>query len=704
MKPTSAMKPISALVDPGPMRLRAEQAAEALSLPGTFVWLSGGQGAGRDVVLDALQSRFQDKLAVVRVAPLSSPDAVAHARLQLAVLARQGTTPLNLLVGSTHAALISNLSLLKESERILVLRMHPTWEVETSTAEQTIAERAANFLRELGAALKDVPLLRVLVLASSHRRGALRDLGQRANQEIALAIPQLAAGALEDEERWRTLRDNFRGIRDGLAGNRPTPLQLRLGVALVALGDSLSEVIQLLRSLVTQDQALLEPLIKRLRPLLAGHASAPILRRAAFARFSLPWDKLLTAVPDLEPVADLVRIGLGYETRDGRVRLSEPVRRALLSDNGGRERLAEPDLETHSRLERTWEQLDGALSPEMLQPAKVIPWLEKMHHRAHAGAQSREQLEQLDLPAPEFYWDLGRALSREQERFEDAAVVYRRCWEKFNHDDYAHHYYAWNLDRAARKPAEVEAHYRRAIHERPDNVWWHARLCTFLIHRARFHNAEEAFRQALRTLDPEEVEVRRDARFSRSLHRWVVEAWLGMGEVERAREVLALVPNEVVQTSDVLRALAVRVVDAVEATELGESVYPASLPLEDRWIQPAFIPDEEDGRPLVVWRPGRVRQVRAEGIELVYAESHATSDSRELHGLEFSRAEWHEYARGKQPQVDAFVIFAEYEGGLKRLFHWPARSPSANSPAVDEEFDSLRYVREWLGTVEASST
>jgi tetratricopeptide (TPR) repeat protein len=697
------MEPISALVDPGPMRLRAEQAAEALSLPGAFVWLSGGQGAGRDVALDALQSRFQDKLAVVRAVPLSSPDAVAHARVQLAVLARQGSTPLSLLAGSTHGALVSSLSLLKESDRILVLRMHSTWEVETSATEQTLAERAASFVRELGSALKDMPLLRVLVLASSHRRGALRDLGQRANQEFALAMPQLAAGAFEDEERWRTLRSPFRSIRDGLASDRPTPLQLRLGVALVSLGDSPLEVIRLLRSLVSQDQALLEPLIKRLRPLLAGHACAPVLRRAAFARFSLPWDKLLAAVPELKPVEDLVRAGLGYETHDGRVRLSEPVRRALLSDGEGKARLSEPELEAHSRFERAWEQLDGAGSPELLQPLKVIPWLEKVHHRAHAGVHTHEQLKQLDLPAPEFYWDLGRALSREQERFEDAAIVYRRCWEKFAHDDYAHHYYAWNLDRAALRPAEIEAHYRQALRERPDNVWWHARLCTFLIHRARFHDAEEAFRQALGALDPEEVEVRRDARLARSLHRWVAEAWLGLGEVERAQEVLALVPNEVVQTHDALRALTVRVADAVEATELGEPVYPSSLPLEDRWVQPAFVPDEEDGRTLVAWRPGRVRQVRAEAIELVYAESPTAPDSRELHGLQLSRSQWQEHARGKPPQADAFVILAEYQGGLNRLFHWPARGSGASGPAVDEEFDSLRYVRQWLGKAGTSS-
>lgn len=695
---------MAALVDTGPMRLKAHQTAEMLSRPESFVWLYGGQGAGRDVVLEMLQDRFSgDQLAIIRLAPLTSPDAVAHARLQLAVLAREGRASLELISGSTEETLASSLARLQQRDRILVLRTHPTWEGSVDI-EQTLADRAASFLRQLGSALKDVPSLRVLVLASSHRRGALRELGHRANREMALDPPVLGSGALEDESPWHTLVNDFRRVRDALAGNRPTPTQLRLGVALVSLGDSVSEVSRLLRLLVSREHAQLEPLIQRLSPLLARNDRAPILRRAAFARFTLPWDRLLAAVPELEDVADLVRVGLGYETTDGRVRLSEPVRRALLSVSPHDDRLGKADLETHARFEQAWTQLDGAVSPQQLESQRVIPWLEKMHHRAHAGGHTRQQLESLELPAPEFYWDLGRALSREQERFEDAALVYERCWKKFAHDDYAHHYYAWNLDRAAQKPEEVKAHYELAIRERPDNVWWHARLCTFLIHRARFREAEEAFRQALMTLDPSEVEVRRDSRFAHSLHRWVVEAWLGLGEIERAQEVLSLIPIEVVSGSNVLKALAARVADAVEAVELGESVYPASIPPEDRWRLPAFVPEEEDGHPLVAWRPGRLRQVDETGVELVYAESPAQPEARELHGLELSHAEWQALARGRNPQVDAFVIFAEYQGGSKRLFHWPAHSLAMLGPAVEQDFDPLRYVHQWLGTARPSST
>lgn len=688
---------MAALVDTGPMRLKAEQAADLLSLPKSFVWLYGGQGAGRDVVLEALQERFPDKLAVLRAAPLTSPDAVAHARLQLAVLARDSSISLDLLPGSTVETLAASLRHLQKRDRILVLRTHPTWD-DPGAVEQTLADRAASFIRQLGFALREVPMLRVLVLANSRRRGALRELGRRAQTELNLAIPELDARALEDETPWCSLSGDFRHVRDGLGGNRPTPSQLRLGVALVSLGDPPAEVARLLRSLVNQEHAQLEPLIQRLRPRLAHHGRAPILRRAAFARFALPWDKLLAAVPELEELEDLVRVGLGYETSDGRVRLSEPVRRALLSDGSRPERLADADLNTHARFAQTWAQLDGVASPQMLEPSRVIPWLEKMHHRCHSGGHTREYLETLDLPAPEFYWDMGRALSREQERFEDAALVYRRCWQKFEHDDYAHHYYAWNLDRAARQPEEVEHHYRLAIEERSDNVWWHARLCTFLIHRARFRDAEETFRQALVTLDPAEVEVHRDARFARSLHRWVVEAWLGMGEVERAREVLALIPTEVVSGNDVLQALAARVADAVEAMELGESVYPASLPIEERWRQPPFVPEEEDGRTLVAWHPGRVRRVDEVGVELVYVESPEQPDVRELHGLELSLADWRAWARGRLPETDAFVIVAEYAQGLKRLFHWPVRRLDANRTLVNEELDSLRYVHQWLRT------
>ena len=160
-------------------------------------------------------------------------------------------------------------------------------------------------------------------------------------------------------------------------------------------------------------------------------------------------------------------------------------------------------------------------------------------------------------------------------------------------------------------------------------------------------------------------------------------------------------PTVVVRHNNVLRALDARVADAVEATELGESVYPASILPEERWTQPVFIPDEEDGRSLVAWYPGRVRREDEEGVEIVYVESPEEPDSRELRGLELSRAEWMEWARGRPPRADAFVILAEYQGGLRRLFPWPARLLEASGPAVEEEFDSLRYVRQWLGVAEA---
>ncbi|ATB29773.1 hypothetical protein MEBOL_003228 [Melittangium boletus DSM 14713] len=447
----------------------------------------------------------------------------------------------------------------------------------------------------------------------------------------------------------------------------------------------------------------MEPLLEQLRQTLAWHEHAPALQRAAFARFALSWDKLLASVPELQNIEDLVRVGLGYETSDGRVRLSEPVRKALLSGNILGQKLAEPDLLTHARFEQAWTQLDGATTPEQLHPSKVIPWLEKMHHRAHAGTHTREQLEHLDLPAPEMYWDLGRALSREQERFEDAALVYRRCWTKFQHDDYAHHYYAWNLDRAAREPDEVEKHYALAIEQRPDNVWWHARLCTFLIHRARFRDAEEAFRRALEHLDPSEVEVQEDARFAHSLHRWLIEAWLNMGEIDRANEVMSLVPRDIIASSNVLRALSARVADAMEATQLGESVYPQAIPPEERWTQPAFLPEEDDGHELETWRPGRVRRVGEADIELVYAEPDEKAESRELQGVELSLHEWNEMARGRAPQSDAFVILAEYSQGVRRIFHWPAKSIEVIGSGPDENLELLRYVHQWLGTSATSS-
>ena len=692
------------LVDKAPLRRKAEQVADSLRKAESFVWVNAGQGGGRDVVLAELRTMIQPEPVVVRVAPLTSPDALAHARLQLAVLTRGADTgPLELLDGAEEDSLERSLGRVAERDGTLVLRMHPSWE-SSFPGEPTLTERAEGFLSQLRRAVRSVPLLRVLVLAGSRRLGPLRVLGMSAKKEFSLGVPQLAPGALEDHRAWGTLAVPFRTLVEAVGGARPTPLQLRLGVALVSLGDSPREVAQLLGLLSAQGGSQLEPLLRRLRPKVAHHERVHVLRRAAFARFALPWDDLVTAVPQLEEDEDLVRKGLGYETVDGRVRITEPVRDLLLEAGGRGEKLDESDLETHHRYGKVWERLDGALAPEVLSAAKVIPWLEKLHHRAHGGMHTREELMQLELPAREFYWDLGRALSREQDRFEDAALVYRRCWEKFGDDDYAHHYYAWNLDQAAASPKEVEEHFGRARSLRPDNVWWHSRLCTFLIRRARYRDAEAAFRQALVTLDPNEVQVREDAMLARSLHRWVIEGWLAVGEVDRAREVLDLIPEDVVSRDDALRMVAARVADAVEAVEIGESVNPSSLPPQSRWKLPPFVPVSENGKPLTAWSPGRVRRVDEHGVELVFVENPDQPEARELRGLELGTDEWLRCSGGRAAINDLFVIIASYAELGRRVFVWPDAMLEMPTLQSSDALDVLRYARTWLGLRDPSSS
>jgi hypothetical protein len=64
---------------------------------------------------------------------------VAHARLQLAVLAREQTTSLELLAESTREGLAASLRRLREHDRILVLRMHPSWEEGAAALAQRLS-------------------------------------------------------------------------------------------------------------------------------------------------------------------------------------------------------------------------------------------------------------------------------------------------------------------------------------------------------------------------------------------------------------------------------------------------------------------------------------------------------------------------------------------------------------------------------------
>lgn len=230
----------------------------------------------------------------------------------------------------------------------------------------------------------------------------------------------------------------------------------------------------------------------------------------------------------------------------------------------------------------------------------------------------------------------------------------------------------------------------------------HSHLVTFLIARARFQDAERAWRDALDQLDPSRVFIRQDEALACNFHRWIVEEWLEAAEVARARKVFDQIPREFVERTSDLADLEWRLRDAEEAVALGESVYPAGMPMEERWRKPACVPDESpDGAPLTGWYPGAVVSSNHEGVALVFATTEEDISERRVIRVELSADGWRERADFCTPEeAQGFVVLATYgsddsdEKVKERLYAIDASpAPWEKHPRSVEE--RTRYLRAW---------
>jgi hypothetical protein len=304
-------------------------------------------------------------------------------------------------------------------------------------------------------------------------------------------------------------------------------------------------------------------------------------------------------------------------------------------------------------------------------------------------------------PAREFLWDRARSLSRRAhfehrpQLFLQAADIYRDIVST-REDAYSWHYLGYNLDHAGEDRKSVESAFKKAVSLERDNTWWNSRLVTFLIHQARYVDAEREYREACERLhadeptDPEHLAVH--------FLRWIAKAWLDVAEVRRARQVIDLVSlNDLTSEGrkkfePLLAALA----DAEEARLLKESVHPRNMPADERWRdEPGWVEIEnEEGSQLRDWFPGRVVEATPDGVSLVVA-TRGAPDDRRLVKRQATRAEWLEWSGVPPERVDGwFIEVGRYEDGTTRVrhvlkqHHWPAL----------EEFDfddAIRYGRQW---------
>lgn len=645
---------------------------EQLAL-GRSVVVRGATGAGRGLVCERLAQLGH---LVVEPPSLDDADAPLHALLQVA--AALGPELLELAqrdeLGLGERALRLARAL-AQTGRPLIFRQPASWRARK---EHELGEDARLRSRRANEVMSGLLSAQHVLIPATREE----PLGERV--EVSLARMPLPlddidathfgnfAQQAEDVKRWC-------GARQA----EPTPLQFRVTVALHALGGAEPELVDYLADRGPGLQILESRLARALHGSKFWRRAA---LRAAMCRRPLPADVFLAIAGVTQSnEAPLLTECLGYPTAQGIV-MHERVREIVLDVTRDRD----AELEAHQRLADQHAKLDGQRSPT--ESPSVIDWLETTHHLAHAGPAAAERWSNRSLRCRELFWDRARALSL-QGHYVAAADVYARCLEVCGpNDDYAQHYRAFNLDRAGERPDEVRKGFEAAVGIRRDNAWWNARLVTHLIGRGQFVAARRAYGEALRNVDEDGERTRESAWLALNFHRWIVEAWLDAGEVELAREVFDAVHPATIAREDGLRALEATLLDAEEAQALGESVYPASTPLDKRWLARRVVPDVcASGAERIAWYPGRVVDRTAEGVLLVFAIPDPRRDARRARSRELSADEWQRAAGRPIGEAHGFIEIGSYADGSLVIEPIDEPAPERRRDPLDE----LRYLQRW---------
>lgn len=273
--------------------------------------------------------------------------------------------------------------------------------------------------------------------------------------------------------------------------------------------------------------------------------------------------------------------------------------------------------------------------------------------------------------------------------YEGAAAIYAKCLTRFPDDAYALHYHAYNLHRAGLDRGTAEDHYKGAIARDPGNVWFHRRLVVFYVGLARLSHAREAWSAALRAIDEYPKWARDRAWVVENLHLPVASAWLDAGKPLDAREVLGDLGADELERSRDGEALSQRVDEAVEALELGDSVYPPGTPFSLRRERPEALPvHDERGSQLGEWLPARVVEADPQHVTVLFGRYEG--ERLVLYDQEFNGAEWREYAQMPPEDAAGYYSIGRYASGKVRIVARSAPSPS-KLRALD-----VPYLDRWL--------
>lgn len=651
--------------------------------PGARLIVEGPTGSGRSMLLERLANLRG--FVPVEPPPLGDADAILHALVQLA-------GPLNEQCRSAVYDTARPLSdrvqeavhAIAQRSIGVAMRLPLSWKLGAGSERALGPDqvRWAKSAREFLEAVSAPSTLELVILVAS--ASDLPESIENAST-IRLKRMEIRAETIQDLSTFGSYADaaEFVAARCRSLEQLPTPIQFRVAVGLRGIGALHESDLGLLErsgsNLTVLEQRLVRALARR--PALARSVF-----RVALARRPLPRDQvvLFSGIPTEH--APLVTECLAYGA--GTVKMHERIRRAILRLGLGASVVVNESIDAHYALAQYHASLDG--TPALLPSLSAVDWLERVHHLAGSGPKGASEWETLELAAPEHYWDRGRALSLAGD-YAGAATVYAECIKKFGpSDSYAQHYFGFNIDRAGGNPDTAEAALRAAVDHERDNPWWNARLITFLIEHARYLAATREWREALERVDPTGERVASDGWLAHHFHYWVVEAWLEEGQIELARDAFDAIPADIVLDSPNLCRLEERLLDAEEAHVLGESVYPASIPVGDRWIAPRSpLPERSvSGARRLAWYPGRVIDTHDDAVMIVFATPSPDPAARRVKVRELTAADWSASARSRP---EGFFELASYEDGTVAILPIDDRAPDWAQP-VDMEH-ALRHFR-----------
>lgn len=409
----------------------ASKALDVVSRRGR-VYVEGRVGAGRNELLSTISS-LEPRAVVLELLQLAEFDAPAVALLEIASqLGTREAWP-SWSTGSEeelHELARAAGQRLAEANRPLLIRMPDSWlAVEGArVGVDSLPSRARSLLDGLFQSAATIVLIADAALTSA-------GLGFHAKARLQLPAHATALDALE-QIPWDEYQDTFKELAEQLPQDlTASPLAWRLAVGARALGATLHDLEKPLRSTVP-----LPDLARTILGQLKGHEEirAAVRRFMAIRRPIAREDaRAVSNVPAGH--APLILECIGYGAAETRV---STVLRAMFSKG-----LGAAGEEPHAGLAHHYTKSDGAPSPVGLERASLRAWCEKAHHLAHAGDLGAAQWSQLDLVAPNLYWDRGRHLSQVLRDYDGAAQVYQACVKRFPEDDYAWHYWGFNLER-----------------------------------------------------------------------------------------------------------------------------------------------------------------------------------------------------------------------------------------------------------------